>query len=404
VISAVKEVDRELPVILITSFSSIESAVEAIRKGATDYIIKPFRNDDFAFAVERAMNERRMRRENAVLKRSLKKVLGGSKIIGESEGIKRVLTLIRKVAATDANVLIQGESGTGKELVAQAIHASSRRADAAFVPINCGAIPFELLESELFGHVKGAFTGAVTNSEGLIREAGGGTLFLDEISELPPSLQVKLLRVIQEKQVRPVGSSHNHLIDTRFLAASNRNLKTETEKGSFRADLFYRLNVVTIQVPPLRERGEDVEMLAQHFLRQHSHKMGKRIRGIADDLMAFLYEYDWPGNVRELENLIERAVIFADSDVLTRSDIAEMMPLVPKTPLQPGKTDRPLAIEEYVKEFIKLHQDTHSEIELAAMLGIGRKALWMRRRRWDLYREGAGPKDDEAASSGKGTA
>jgi len=404
VIGAVKEMDREIPVILMTSFSSIESAVEALRKGATDYIIKPFRNDDFAFAVERAINERRMRRENAVLKRSLEKVLAGNKIIGESEGIKRVLILIRKVASTDANVLIQGESGTGKELVAQAIHFSSHRADGPFVPVNCGAIPSELLESELFGHVKGAFTGAVSASEGLIREAGGGTLFLDEISELPLSLQVKLLRVIQERQVRPVGSAHSHLIDTRFLAASNRNLKAETDKGTFRADLFYRLNVVTIQVPPLRERGKDVEILAQHFLRQHSQKMGKRIRGIADDLLAFLHEYDWPGNVRELENLIERAVIFADSELLTRSDLAETPPLVPKAPPEVGDVDRPLAIEEYIKEFIKRHQDAHSEIELAAMLGIGRKALWIRRRRWDLYREGAGAKDDRAPSREKGAA
>jgi DNA-binding NtrC family response regulator len=404
VISAVKEMDRQIPVILMTSYSSLESAVEALRKGATDYIIKPFRNDDFAFAVERAMNERRMRRENAVLKRSLEKVLAGNKIIGESDGIKRVLLLIRKVAATDANVLIQGESGTGKELVAQAIHFSSHRADGPFVPVNCGAIPSELLESELFGHVKGAFTGAVTASEGLIREAEGGTLFLDEISELPLSLQVKMLRVIQERQVRPVGSSHSHLIDTRFLAASNRNLKAETDRGAFRADLFYRLNVVTVQVPPLRERGKDVEMLAQHFLKQHSQKMGKRIRGIANDLLAFLHEYDWPGNVRELENLIERAVIFADSEVLTRSDIAETAPLVPKAPPEAANTDRPLPIEEYVKEFIKRHQDTHSEVELAAMLGIGRKALWLRRRRWDLYREAAGSKDDRAPLQEKGAA
>ena len=404
VISGVKEVDREVPVILMTSFSSMESAVEALRKGATDYIIKPFRNDDFAFAVERAINERRMRRENAVLKRSLKKVLTGNRIIGESEGIKRVLTLIQKVAATDANVLIQGESGTGKELVAQAIHFSGNRPDGPFVPVNCGAIPSELLESELFGHVKGAFTGAVSASEGLIREAAGGTLFLDEISELPLSLQVKLLRVIQERQVRPVGSSQSYLTDTRFLAASNRNLKAETEKGAFRADLFYRLNVITIRVPPLRERGDDIELLAQHFLQQHSQKMGKRIRGIGEDLLSFLHEYDWPGNVRELENLIERAVIFADSDVLTRSDMEETMPLVPKAPSDFSKTDRPLPVEDYIREFIKLHQDTHTEIELAAMLGIGRKALWMRRRRWDLYRENTGSKDDRSPSREKGTA
>jgi len=394
VIGAVRQIDPELPVILMTSFSSIESAIDALRKGATDYIIKPFRNDNFAFAVERAVSERRVRRENAALKRSLRSVLSAHRIIGESDGIRRVLTLIQKVAPIDANVLIQGESGTGKELVAQAIHQSGHRASGPFMPVNCGAIPSELLESELFGHVKGAFTGAVGASEGLIREAEGGTLFLDEISELPFSLQVKLLRVIQERQVRPVGSSHTHAIDVRFLAASNRNLKAETEKGAFRADLFYRLNVISIQVPPLRERGEDIEVLAKHFLRIHSQKMGKRISGIGEDLLAFLYEYDWPGNVRELENLIERAVIFADGDVLTRSDLSEALPVAPKTALEPGWPDRPLPIDEYIKEFIKLHQDSHSEVELAAMLGIGRKALWMRRRRWDLYRENSPPRDE----------
>jgi DNA-binding NtrC family response regulator len=387
VVSEVKDLDQEVPVILMTSFSSIESAVEALRKGAVDYIIKPFRNDDFAFAVERAMNERRLRRENAVLKRSLKKVFTSNKIIGESEGIRRVITLIQRVAATDANVLIQGESGTGKELVAQAIHYAGKRADGPFVPVNCGAIPSELLESELFGHAKGAYTGAVTASEGLIREAGGGTLFLDEISELPLNLQVKLLRVIQERQVRPLGSSHGYVTDTRFLAASNRNLSVETQKGTFRADLFYRLNVIMIHVPPLRERGKDIEVLALHFLQQHSRKMGKRIKGMGRDLLDFLNSYQWPGNVRELENLIERAVILADSDILTCHDLSDMLPAITKEPPKSGDLNRPLSIEEYMKEFIRLHQSTHSEIELAAMLGIGRKALWTRRRRWGLYRD-----------------
>jgi DNA-binding NtrC family response regulator len=387
VVSEVKKLDQEIPVILMTSFSSIESAVDALRKGAVDYIIKPFRNDDFAFAVERAMNEQRLRRENAVLKRSLKKVYTSNKIIGESDGIRRVSALIQRVAATDANVLIQGESGTGKELVAQAIHYAGKRADGPFVPVNCGAIPSELLESELFGHTKGAYTGAVTASEGLIREAGGGTLFLDEISELPLNLQVKLLRVIQERQVRPLGSSHGYVTDTRFLAASNRDLSLETQKGTFRADLFYRLNVITIHVPPLRERGKDIEVLALHFLQQHSRKMGKRIKGMGRDLMDFLYTYHWPGNVRELENLVERAVILAESDILTCHDLSDMLPVLAKEPQKAGELEKPLSVEEYMKEFIRHHQGAHNEIELAAMLGIGRKALWTRRRRWGLYRD-----------------
>lgn len=394
VVKEVKKLGAEIPVIMMTSFSSVESAIEALRMGATDYIIKPFANDDFAFAIERAMGERRMRRENAVLKRSLKKVFTSNKIIGQSEGIKRVLALIQRVAATDANVLIQGESGTGKELVAQAIHYASKCADGPFVPINCGAIPSELLESELFGYTKGAFTGAVSASEGLIREAGGGTLFLDEISELPLNLQVKLLRVIQERQVRPLGSTHSYVTDTRFLAASNRNLKEEAEKGTFRADLYYRLNVISIHIPPLRERGKDIELLAQNFVQHHSRKMGKRIRGIGKDLLSFMNSYNWPGNVRELENLIERAVILAESDVLTCDDLLDMLPILSKEPPASDKAEGPLSIEEYIKEFVRAHQHEHGEAELAAMLGIGRKALWVRRRRWALYRDGVEPRGE----------
>ena len=398
VVRAVRDRGDDVPVILMTSYSSVESAVEALRIGATDYLIKPFRNDDFAFAVERAMNERRMRRENAALKRSLKKAYSGNRIIGESAAMMRVAALIERVAATDANVLLQGESGTGKELVAQAIHFGGRTADGPFVPVNCGAIPADLLESELFGHTKGAFTGAVAASEGLIREASGGTLFLDEISELPLHLQVKLLRVIQERQVRPLGSTHTYTVDTRFLAASNRDLKQETDKGTFRADLYYRLNVISIHIPPLRERGRDIEILAQHFLQYHNRKLGKRIRGFGDDLLNFMANYAWPGNVRELENLIERAVILCESDVLTCDDLVDMMPVAPK-PAETRKTEAPegpLSIENYIKEFILQNQDTHTELELAAMLGMGRKALWIRRRRWGLYRSGA--KEHPAAS------
>ncbi|MBI2311911.1 MAG: sigma-54-dependent Fis family transcriptional regulator [Betaproteobacteria bacterium] len=399
VVSTVRQQDPNVPVILMTSFSSMESAIEALRKGAVDYIIKPFRNDDFAFAVERALNERRIKRENAVLKRSLKKVFTSNKIIGESEGIKRVLALIQRVASTEANVLIQGESGTGKELVAQAIHYSSARAEGPFVPVNCGAIPGELLESELFGHTKGAFTGAVTAAEGLIREGSGGTLFLDEISELPLNLQVKLLRVLQERQVRPLGSTSSYVTDTRFLAASNRDLKAEMEKGNFRPDLFYRLNVISIQVPPLRERGRDIEILAQHFVQQHSRRMAKKIKALGRDLIDFLNKYHWPGNVRELENVIERAVILADSAVLTCGDLTEILPAPSKASVLPALANKPLSIEEYIMEFVKRYQDTHSETELAAMLGIGRKALWVRRNRWGLHRGSAASRGNHANPS-----
>lgn len=391
VIGSIKEMELELPIILMTSFSSVESAIEALRKGAIDYMIKPFHNEDFVFAVERALNERRTRRENTVLKRSLRKLLTTDTIIGESEGIRKMLAMIQRIAANDANVLIQGESGTGKELVAQALHYGGNRAERPFVPVNCGAIPSELLESELFGHTKGAFTGAVAASEGLIRSASGGTLFLDEISEMPLNIQVKLLRVIQERQVRPVGSSHSYVTDTRFVAASNRNLKAEVESGTFRTDLFYRLNVIAIQVPPLRERGKDIEILAQHFLEYYSRKLGNRIQGMRHDFLDFLNKYDWPGNVRELENLIERAVILAESDILTGNDLPDMLLVSPCEVPVSAQAGMPLSIEEYIKEFILMHQDNHTESELAAMLGIGRKALWARRRCWGIHKEKTSP-------------
>ena len=388
IVAASKADHPETQVILMTSFSSIESAIEALRRGANDYIIKPFDNDDFLFSVERALRERRTRMENVALKRNLRKAFTQDAILGKSDGVKRLLAMIQRVAATEANVLIQGESGTGKELVAQAIHYGGNRAHRPFVAVNCGAIPADLMESELFGHTKGAYTGAASASEGLIREASGGTLFLDEISEMPLSIQVKLLRVLQERQVRPLGSNQSYVTDTRFLAASNRKLKECAENGSFRADLYYRLNVITIHVPSLRERGSDVELLARQFLHQVSRKLGSRVKGMNKDFVGFLNRHSWPGNVRELQNVIERAVILADSDELTFSDLEEVVSRPAKDMGMPKADGMPLSIEEYSKEVVALYQDRHGEAELAAMLGIGRKALWMRRRSWGLYRHG----------------
>lgn len=388
VIKSVYDWSPEIPVILMTSFSSMESAIEALRSGAVDYIIKPFNNENFMHAVSRALNERKIKRENRILKKSLSKVYGHKRLIGSSEPIKRLLSLIERVAPSDANVLIQGESGTGKELVARAIQQASHRADGPFVPINCGAIPADLLESELFGHVKGAYTGAVSSSEGLVREANGGTLLLDEISELEIGLQVKLLRVIQERQVRPVGSSQVYNFDVRFIAATNKDLAVEAARGTFREDLYYRLNVINIQVPPLRDRPGDIEILAQRFIDYYSSRIGKRVRGISTDFAEFLNGHHWPGNVRELENLIERAVILAEGETLTRRDLLDMMPAAIGRK-EPEKQDefRPRTVEEYIRDFILRYQNEFNEIELAKMLGIGRKALWTRRRKWGLFRE-----------------
>jgi DNA-binding NtrC family response regulator len=385
-IRGVRDIDRDVPIIMMTSYSSVESAVEALRNGAADYIIKPFNNDDFLHAVERALNERRMRRENALLRKSLRKAYAERPLVGASPGMQRVLELARKVAPSDANVLIWGESGTGKELVARNIHRASRRADGPFVALNCGAIPSELLESELFGHAKGAFTGATQATEGLIREAHGGTLFLDEVSELATPLQVKLLRVLQEREVRPVGGKHVFQVDVRFVAATNRDLKALMESGRFREDLFYRLNVINIHIPPLRERGDDVLRLAEYFVEAYGRKLGKRIAGIGPDLADYLGRYHWPGNVRELENIIERAVILAESDTLTCKEISETLPAPCKACFVPEVSEHPLSVEDYIQEVVRRFQDRYSEVELARVLGIGRKALWMRRRQWGLQR------------------
>ncbi len=373
-IRRIRAMQPELPIIMITSYSSMESAIAALRAGAVDYIIKPFDNSEFLLAVERALKERRIIRQNAILRRNLKSAHGARPIVGQSPGIRRVMELVRKVASSDANVLISGETGTGKELVALALHYSSARAEGPFVPVECGAMPRDQMDLELFGHDR---------SEGLIREADGGTLFLDEISEIAPPLQVKLFRVLEEGTAR-----RSYPIDVRFVAATHRDLAAAIERGHFRKDLYYRLNVISIHVAPLRERGTDILLLARHFAELYARKLGKQIPGFDAEFSAFLENYAWPGNVRELENLIERAVILAESDVLTGRDLAEVAPALPMVraaaPLPGGA--RPLAIEEYIREVIERFQDSHSETELARMLGIGRKAIWMRRRQWGLKR------------------
>ena len=388
IINAVRHAQSNVPVIVVTGFSSVQTAVQSLRHGAVDYIIKPFDNDEFMYAIGRALTERQMRRENAALKRSLQNANAPSKVIGESAGIKRVLDLVRRVAPTDATVFIQGESGTGKDLVAHAIHCESGRATGPFVPVNCGAIPSDLVESELFGHARGAFTGAVAACEGLIMEAQGGTLFLDEIGELQPSMQVKLLRAIQDKEVRPVGGKDTRRADVRFVAASNKDIKQAMLRGEFREDLFYRLNVISIQVPPLRERGDDVDLLVKHFIDFYGKKIGKRLRKLDPNFRDFVKTYHWPGNVRELQNLIERAAILTDSDVLNYDDVADT-PLAigspPSPPPGPAPADA-LSVEDYIQHVVRTFQSSHTEKELARMLGIGRKALWLRRRRWAMAR------------------
>jgi len=321
ILEAAKAKDETTAVIILTAYGTIESAVEATKKGAFDYVTKPFRKDRILHVVQQAIRWHQMTRENLCLRQEVLERSGYPSLIGNSPAINRVRDQIMKVAGTSATVLITGESGTGKELVARAIHAQSARRDKPFVAINCSAIPESLLESELFGYVKGAFTGAVKDRKGLIEEARGGTLFLDEIGDLAPALQVKLLRLLQEGEYKPVGSNTIKKADVRYIAATNRDLQKKIEKGEFREDLFYRLNVVHIHVPSLRERMEDILPLAHHFLRKYAAIHGKAVKGFSPEATYRLLHYPWPGNVRELENTVERGVIMASGEILKVGDL-----------------------------------------------------------------------------------
>ena len=311
----IKSIDPEAVVIVMTAFSSVDTAVAALRKGAYDYVTKPFINEDLLQTIKNAVMQRQLFQENRLLRRELRSKYDFSEIIGKSDSLQRVFEIVNKVADTNANVLIQGESGTGKELVARSIHFNSDRAENPFLAVNCGALPESLLESELFGHAKGAFTGAITDKKGLFRSVSGGTLFLDEIGDMPLVLQVKLLRALQEHEVTPVGSSTPIKFDARVIAASNKKLETEVAAGRFREDLFYRLNVVEIVVPPLRERREDIPLLSKHFAAKSAHAQQAVEKPISKEAMYALVNYDWPGNVRELENVIERAVILSGREI-----------------------------------------------------------------------------------------
>jgi two-component system response regulator AtoC len=315
----------QLTVIMMSAYGSVELALEAVRVGAYDYVAKPFKQDEVLFALAKAEERERLLRENRALRAAAGSGDALPELLGKSAAIQGVYRLIGKVADYRTTVLIQGESGTGKELVARALHRQGSRRDKPFVAINCGAIPDTLMESEMFGHKRGAFTDAHADKLGIFQEASGGTLFLDEIGELTMTLQVKLLRVLQENVVRPLGGNKDVTVDVRVIAASVRELAREVAEGRFREDLYYRLNVLQIVVPPLRDRVEDVSLLIDHFIARNNERLGTHIRGIDPRAKKMLLGYAWPGNVRELENLIERAVVLADTDVLQPEDIPERL-------------------------------------------------------------------------------
>lgn len=322
VLRHVKGVAPETPVIMITAYSSAETAVDALRLGAYDYIAKPFKVDELKITIKNALEKKQLKEEVVSLKRTLRQKHGLDAILGTSPPMVKLFDLIESVAPTNSTVLITGESGTGKELAARAIHVISARRDQPFVSVNCGAVPETLLESELFGHLKGSFTGATTNHKGLFEVAHNGTILLDEIAEMSTSMQVKLLRVLQEKKIRRIGATEEIEVDARVIAATNKNLEEMVEQKTFREDLYYRLNVIPIHMVPLRERREDIPMLAEHFLTKANRSMNKQIAKISDEAMDLLTKNDWPGNVRELENVIERAVALEP----TRMILPERLP------------------------------------------------------------------------------
>jgi len=322
VLRRVKELSPETAVIMISAYTSTETAVEAMKEGAYDYIPKPFNVDEVKLTVAKALEQRRLERENRRLKRDLKESCGCGNIIGASPQMLRVYDLIGRAAPAETNVLITGESGTGKELVARALHEGSPRRNQAFVTINCAGIPETLIESELFGHRKGAFTGALCHKRGLFEEAHGGTILLDEVGELPLALQAKLLRIVQERTFRAVGGTEDVSVDVRIISATNKDLEREVIEHRFREDLFYRLNVINIAMPPLRERREDIPLLAGHFLTKYARKLGKEITALSQFAQEMLAGYDFPGNVRELENIIERSVALESSRIVMPESLA----------------------------------------------------------------------------------
>jgi two-component system NtrC family response regulator len=391
VLEAVRTVEPDIQVIILTAFGTIEMAVEAMKAGAFHYISKPFNRDELKLTIKKALQLKELERENVILRQERKERMGLDAIIAESPQMSRVLELVVRVAPTETTVLILGESGTGKELIARAIHGNSPRVRGPFVAVNCAAIPEHLLESELFGHVKGAFTGAIRDRIGKFEAAEAGTIFLDEIGEMRPELLVKILRCLEERSLERVGDNKPIRVDVRVLAATNKDLSKAIQAGEFREDLYYRLNVVPLQIPPLRERREDIRPLAQHFL----GKLGASPRLTIDpDAFRALESYDWPGNVRELENALERAMIFHRGDLITLADLPETIrtPRTRETSALPvSLPEAGLSLEEVEKELIlrALQKHDWNQSRAARYLGITRHTLLYRIEKHNITRPGA---------------
>jgi DNA-binding NtrC family response regulator len=392
-----RELDPEVMGIIVTAYASVESAVEALHQGAYDYITKPFANDHLKKVMRNALEGKALFRENRFLRQELREKYRFESIIGKSDAIERVFRVMEKVARTDSSVLITGESGTGKELVARAIHFTSERAHNRFLPINCGALPENLLESELFGYKRGAFTGAGADKVGLLKAADKGTVFFDEIGELPLALQVKLLRALQEREAYPLGSNDPVSFDVRVLCATNRNLEKEVGAGRFREELLYRINVINITLPALRERKDDIPLLANHFLRKYEKSLTRTGMRFSKGAMRLLINYAWPGNVRELENTIERAAILAETDVIHSHDLPDKLRTT--APVVANVENSGLTLEDLERDHIKrvLDRVENDKVKAAQVLGIHLSTLYRKVQRYHL--DDGAPAENQPARS-----
>ena len=402
VLAESKTLRPDTQVIVVTAYATAETAIAAMKAGAYDYLVKPFKLDEVGLVVERALERRLLLHQNVVLRDEIKGRYKLDRLLGKSAPMQRVFDLLRKIAPARTSVLVVGESGTGKELAARALHELSPRADHPFLPVNCGAIPETLIESELFGHVKGSFTGANTDKVGLFEAANGGTVMLDEVAELPLTMQVKLLRVLQERKVKPVGGVAEREIDVRVVAATNRDLEAEVEKGTFRQDLYYRLNVIQVRMPPLRERREDVPMMVNHFVRKFSAEHGQPITSVDPAAMSALTAYNFPGNVRELENLVERAVTLAADGRITADALPELTPraaagagVVPDLPAVGFDLERELDSFERGIVLKALERTEGNRTEAARLLGISFRSM-----RYRMSKLGISGPEGEAADPG----
>jgi DNA-binding NtrC family response regulator len=386
VLQKARELSSDTAVVIMTAFASVESAVETMKKGASDYIVKPFLNEEIKITVRRILEQRRLVQENIALKQQLSQQMGSAECIANSEAMLNVMATLQKVIPTKSNILVLGESGTGKGLIAEMVHFNSQRRDKPFISINCSAIPEGLLESELFGYKKGAFTGAVADKTGLIAMANQGTLFLDEIGDMAPNLQSKLLKVLESSEVTPLGDTRSRTVDMRLITATNQDLEKKIKDKTFREDLYYRLNVIELKVPPLRERKEDIPILVNYFLKRFSDENNKAVKGLDGNAMGILMKYSWPGNVRELRNVVERAVVLCQRDVITSADFPDKIKKEEVPVEGQQESSLKLSVSGYEKNLIvNVYNAQHkNKEETAKILGIDLATLYRKLKKYEI--------------------